>query len=96
MATGETSDGKPPKNAMLDLIPVLDNKNTISSDKMRALIIYIIAYDGVQDMERKRLIETSKISSSEIQAITNLSYFNVQLSSGLPKAKYQKNFVIFV
>jgi syntaxin-binding protein 1 len=28
MATGETSDGKVIKNAMLDLIPALDNKRT--------------------------------------------------------------------
>jgi hypothetical protein len=60
---------------------------------MRALIIYIIAYDGVQDMERKRLIEASKINNTESQAITNLAHFSVQLSSGQPKAKYQKTFV---
>ncbi|KAJ8327543.1 hypothetical protein BDV3_003364 [Batrachochytrium dendrobatidis] len=82
LATGETSDGKPPKNAMLNLVPVLDNKSSAPYDKLRALIIYIIAMDGIEDVERRRLLETAKLSVEDSQAITNLSYFNIQLSPG--------------
>ncbi|KAI8914350.1 Sec1-like protein [Gorgonomyces haynaldii] len=92
LATGETSEGKAVKNAMLDLIPVLDNKNTTPYDKLRALIIYVIAMDGIQDMERKRLLETAKIQNEESQALTNLAFFNVQLSAGQPKTRVQKQF----
>lgn len=74
---------------MIDLIPVLDHKQTISSDKMRALIIFIIAHDGIQDDERRRLLEAAKISSEESQAINNLSLFNVELLAGHAPAKYR-------
>jgi syntaxin-binding protein 1 len=91
LATGETADGKTLKNAMLDLIPVLDNKNTSSSDKVRALMVYIIAMNGVQDLERKRLLETAKVSAEDSQAITNMSLFNVVLSSAQASKKKDKD-----
>ena len=56
------------------------------------MIGYIIAMDGIQDLERKRLLETAKIQVDESQAITNLSTFNVQLMAGQSKAKWQKDF----
>jgi hypothetical protein len=85
LATGEASDGKAIKNSMMDLIPVLDNKKTSPLDKLRSLIIYIIAMNGVQDMERRRLLETAKINSEDSQAISNLSLFDVILSSSQDK-----------
>ena len=87
LATGETSGGKPLKNAMLDLITVLDNKKTSSDDKLRALLIYIIAMNGVQDLERKRLLETAKISIEDSQCITNLALFDVSLVAGQENRK---------
>ncbi|KAJ3259941.1 vacuolar sorting protein VPS33/slp1 [Boothiomyces macroporosus] len=87
LATGETADGKSLKNAMLDLIPVLDNKNTTVNDKLRALIVYIIAMNGIQDMERQRLLSTAKVSPEDSQGITNLSLFDVKLSSTGKKEK---------
>jgi syntaxin-binding protein 1 len=85
LATGEASDGKTIKNSMMDLIPVLDNKKTSPLDKLRSLIIYIIAMNGVQDMERRRLLETAKINADDSQAISNLSLFDVILSSSQDK-----------
>ncbi|KAI8926874.1 Sec1-like protein [Entophlyctis helioformis] len=82
LATGETTDGRVPKNAILDLIPVLDNKNGTPYDKLRTLIIYIIAMEGIQDNERRRLLETAKLSIEDSQAITNLAYYGIQLSPG--------------
>jgi syntaxin-binding protein 1 len=81
LATGETADGKTLKNAMLDLIPVLDNRNTSAADKLRSLMIYIISMNGVQDMERKRLLETAKVSAEDSQAINNLAMLDINLSS---------------
>ncbi|KAL2915942.1 syntaxin binding protein 1 [Polyrhizophydium stewartii] len=82
LATGETSDGKPVKNAMFDLIPVLDNKSTTAYDKLRAFMIYIIAMEGIQDVERRRLLETAKLSTEDAQAITNMAMLGIQLSLG--------------
>jgi syntaxin-binding protein 1 len=49
--------------------------------------------EGIQEMERKRLLETAQIKPEESQAITNLSYFNVKLSSSGPKrSKDEENY----
>lgn len=43
--------------------------------------------NGVQDMERKRLLETAKVLAEDSQAINNLSLFGVTLSSAQSKSK---------
>jgi syntaxin-binding protein 1 len=50
-------------------------------------MVYIIAMNGVQDMERKRLLETAKVTSEDSQAINNLAMFDVTLSSTQSKTK---------
>ena len=45
------------------------------------LMIYIIAYEGIQDMERRRLLENAKLSLEETQAINNLGIIGVKLSN---------------
>ena len=72
---------------MLDLITVLDNKKTSSDDKLRALLIYIIAMSGIQDMERKRLLETANIPVEDSQCINNLALFDVPLVLGQENSK---------
>ena len=49
------------------------------------LMVYIIAYEGIPDMERRRLLENAKLSLEETQAITNLSILGVKLSSATSK-----------
>lgn len=48
---------------------------------MRLLMIYIIAFEGIQDMERRRLLENAKLGLDETQAINNLSIMGVKLSN---------------
>ncbi len=45
-------------------------------------MIYIIACEGIQDMERRRLLENAKLSLDETQAINNLGIVGVKLSNG--------------
>jgi syntaxin-binding protein 1 len=42
----------------------------------------MVAMNGVQDLERSKLLEASKFSSIESQAINNLKYLGVNLSHG--------------
>lgn len=48
-------------------------------------MVYIIAYEGIPDMERRKLLENAKLSLEETQAITNLSILGVKLSSATSK-----------
>jgi syntaxin-binding protein 1 len=45
-------------------------------------MIYIIASEGVPDLERRRLLENAKLSLEETQAINNLGIIGCKLSSG--------------
>lgn len=56
-------------------------------DKVRALLVYIIAMNGIQDLERKRLLETAKIPIEEAQCITNLALLDVNLAIGQENRK---------
>ena len=49
------------------------------------LMLYIISLNGIQDTERRRLLEHAKLSLDDIQAITNLNLMGVRLSVSLDK-----------
>ncbi|KAJ1560234.1 vacuolar sorting protein VPS33/slp1, partial [Cladochytrium tenue] len=85
LAVGETADGRVPRNAMVDMVPILDDPAVPSVDKLRLLLLYIIAQEGIQDGDRRRLLEVSRLSLEESQAITNLSLLGVRLSASNDK-----------
>ncbi|KAJ3195406.1 vacuolar sorting protein VPS33/slp1 [Irineochytrium annulatum] len=90
LATGETADGKSPRNIILDMGPLLDDPAVLAYDKLRLLILYIIAQEGIQDGDRRRLLEASKLSIEDAQAITNLNFLGLKLSTSTDKKKKNK------
>ncbi|KAJ3236110.1 vacuolar sorting protein VPS33/slp1 [Chytriomyces hyalinus] len=87
LATGETADGKTPRNIVVDMTPVLVDTQIPAYDKLRVLMLYIIAQEGIQDLDRKRLLDAAKLSLEDSQAITNLGLLGVRLSSNQEKKK---------
>ncbi|KAJ3216032.1 vacuolar sorting protein VPS33/slp1 [Dinochytrium kinnereticum] len=87
LATGETADGKIPKNIIINMGPLLDDPSIQAYDKLRLLILYIIAQEGIMDADRRRLLEASKLSLEDSQAITNLGLIGVKLTSNSDKKK---------
>ncbi|KAJ3137919.1 vacuolar sorting protein VPS33/slp1 [Physocladia obscura] len=87
LATGETAAGTVPRNIMIDMTPVLIDSVIPAYDKLRILMLYIIAQEGIHDMDRKRLLDASKMSIDDSQAITNLGLFGVRLSLNQEKRK---------
>jgi hypothetical protein len=55
-------------------------------DKLRLLILYIVAQEGIQDSDRRRLLEVSKLNPEDSQAITNLSHMGVRLTAASNKS----------
>jgi hypothetical protein len=53
-------------------------------------MLYIIAQEGIQDADRRRLLEVSKLPVEDSQAITNLNYFGVRLSTNSDKKAARK------
>ncbi|KAJ3286901.1 vacuolar sorting protein VPS33/slp1 [Rhizoclosmatium sp. JEL0117] len=87
LATGETANGTAPRNIMMDMTPILIESQIPPYDKLRILMLYIIAQEGIQDMDRKRLLDAAKLSLEDSQAITNLGYLGVRLSTNQEKKK---------
>ena len=52
-------------------------------DKLRLLLLYIVAQEGIQDSDRRRLLEVSKLSLEDAQAITNMSIMGVRLTAAV-------------
>lgn len=48
-------------------------------------MIYIIAYEGIPDLERRKLLENAKLSLEETQAINNLAILGVKMTSATSK-----------
>ncbi|KAG5458889.1 MAG: Sec1-like protein, partial [Olpidium bornovanus] len=92
MATGEMADSSGPnKNIVADMSAPLatserltDSDDTCfadsSYDKVRLLSLYIISKEGVQDDDRRKLLDHARISAAESSAITNLTLLGVRLS----------------
>jgi len=90
MATGEDADGKPVKNIISALAPLLTDAEVSMLDKIRLLMIYIISQEGIKDSDRKRLMELSKISFEDQGAISNLRYLGVTLLKGGARTSKKK------
>lgn len=80
MATGETAEGHAPKNIIAEMVPLLSDKDISNSDKLRLIILFIIHKQGVQDADRRQLLDHAKITAEEITAITNIALLGVRLS----------------
>ncbi|RKP01437.1 hypothetical protein CXG81DRAFT_11991 [Caulochytrium protostelioides] len=88
LATGETVDGRSLKNILNEIVPALADSKVSNTDKTRLLILYIIAQEGIQDMDRRKLLEAAKIPTADAQAITNLALFGLRL---IPSNDSKKN-----
>ncbi|KAJ3179267.1 vacuolar sorting protein VPS33/slp1 [Gaertneriomyces sp. JEL0708] len=87
LATGETADGRSVKftQVMMDMVPALDSDSVTNVDKLRLLMLYIIAQNGIEDDERRRLLGYARLTLEESQAITNLNYLAVRLTKSKEK-----------
>eukprot|EP00842_Homolaphlyctis_polyrhiza_P005104 jgi/Hompol1/5595/HPOL_004565-RA len=91
LATGEDGDGKPLRDTgMYSVVPVMSNKGPTPYDKLRTLLIYVISQSGINDLERRRLIDLGQIPSDDAQAVTNLSFYGVQLAKDDEDARGKK------
>ncbi|KXS09655.1 Sec1-like protein [Gonapodya prolifera JEL478] len=82
LATGEKPDGTTPKDSFVDMVPLLDSADVTNADKLRLLMLYIISRgEGIQDEDRRKMLQTAKLTPDESDALTNLAYLGVKLST---------------
>ncbi|KAJ3378709.1 vacuolar sorting protein VPS33/slp1, partial [Entophlyctis sp. JEL0112] len=83
LATGEDSDFKPVKNIAASVRSMLSDRSLSHEDKLRLLMIYIVAAEGIPDSERQQLFDLVRLTREEFQAVTNLSMLGVRLSESI-------------
>ncbi|CCM01354.1 uncharacterized protein FIBRA_03404 [Fibroporia radiculosa] len=81
-ATGLTAEGKTPKTLVEEMVPLLDSRDVINSNKVRVIALYIQFREGVPDEDRRRLYQHAKLLMAEQDAVNALVHFGVRISRG--------------
>jgi hypothetical protein len=79
LATGETVDGHLPKQILAEMVPLLDDPDVSSMDKLRLLMLYTICRGGLKAEDRDRLYNLANISGGNAEAIRNLGMLGVPI-----------------
>ncbi|KAJ3128579.1 vacuolar sorting protein VPS33/slp1 [Nowakowskiella sp. JEL0407] len=83
-------DSRQAKMVMFDLNPLLEDRNVRYLDKVRLLMLFIIAQEGIQEADRERLFETIRLGQEETQAVNNLSILGVRLGASMEKRRTER------
>lgn len=84
-STGVTPLGKPPKDVLEAMIPLLDDESIPTMDRLRMLITYMVYKNGIFPDDRSKLLKHAKIPASMQDAARNLDLV------GLPGSKTVRN-----
>ena len=67
------------KEPMRNIIPVLVDPAVECNDKLRVILLYILAKNGISNENLEKLLQHGQIEASEKEKITNLSYLNLNV-----------------
>ncbi|GBE89630.1 Protein transport protein [Sparassis crispa] len=81
-ATGMTAEGKTPKTLVEEMVPLLDGRDVLNSNKVRIIALYIQYRDGVPDEDRRRLYQHARLSMAEQDAVNALVHLGIRISKG--------------
>ncbi|EIM86902.1 Sec1-like snare protein [Stereum hirsutum FP-91666 SS1] len=81
-ATGLTSEGKTPKHLVEEMVPILDSREVVNSNKVRIIALYIQYREGVPDEDRRRLYQHARLTMAEQDAVNALVHLGVRISRG--------------
>ncbi|KAH9975721.1 ras opposite [Lactifluus volemus] len=81
-STGLTSEGKTPKTLVEEMVPLLDSRDVLNSNKVRVIALYIQYREGVPDEDRRRLYQHARLSRPEMDAVNALVHLGVRINRG--------------
>ncbi|KAK9455422.1 Sec1-like protein [Dipodascopsis uninucleata] len=79
LATGLNDEGKHPRTVLEELVPLLDDPQVSSRDKVRLVALYLMFRDGIIEADFKKLCYHAKLSSADIQSLRNLDLLGFQI-----------------
>lgn len=81
-STGVTAEGKTPKTLVEEMVPLLDSREVINSNKVRIIALYIQYREGVPDEDRRRLYQHARLTRPEMDAVNALVHLGVRIGRG--------------
>ncbi|KAH9000092.1 Sec1-like protein [Lactarius akahatsu] len=78
-STGLTAEGKTPKTLVEEMVPLLDSREVINSNKVRIIALYIQYREGVPDEDRRRLYQHARLTRPEMDAVNALVHLGVRI-----------------
>jgi syntaxin-binding protein 1 len=93
LATGLDPEGSEVKNPLSDMIAILNKPDISPQNKLRLALVYLISRNGLDESERRKILEAAGMSPAEAVALNNMAFLGVQLQkdkSSLKKKKKNK------
>lgn len=87
LATGLDEDYRKPKNIADQVVRLLDDESTSSSDRRRLIMLYILFRDGLIPEDVQRLLAHSSLPPQDGEMIANLDLLGAHTKRGLKDPK---------
>jgi len=72
MVMGVDPEGKVVKDMWKQMTPLLSRDNLSSEDRLRLILIYLLTQPGLNESDRKSMLEHSKLTSSDLESLRRL------------------------
>lgn len=79
LATGLDTEGERIKDHMRNIVPVLLDRSVSNLDKMRIIILYVLAKNGLSEENLNKVVQHAQLIPEEKQAIVNLSHLGLNV-----------------
>ncbi|KAK9472996.1 Sec1-like protein, partial [Dipodascopsis tothii] len=77
-ATGLNDEGKPPREVLSLLVPLLDDPQVSPQERVRLIALYVIYRNGLIEADFVKLCQHAKVSRADMQALRNLDVLGFQ------------------